>query len=122
MNEVDHTLENLLELHNQRIVIDDSLGLWVRFDVVRAASRAQSIRYSLTLHDKSNKRIMGFDNSHAIQYGAKKGVKAKRTFDHWHYDASDKGRPYEYLSAGKLMEDFWEEVDKRVNALKEGMK
>ncbi|KTD19257.1 hypothetical protein [Legionella israelensis] len=62
---------------------------------------------------------MGFDNSHEIEYGSKRGVRPKRTFDHWHYDESDRGRPYNYINAGKLLEDFWKEVDKRVDALKE---
>lgn len=61
---------------------------------------------------------MGFDNSHEIEYGGKRGVAPKRTYDHWHFDVKDEGRPYEYSNAGNLLEDFWKEVDKRVLALK----
>jgi hypothetical protein len=118
MKQEDYSLENLLELNGERIVIDESLGLWVKFEVIRTKSRAQGIKYSLTLHN-NNKRILGFDNSHEIEYGAKKGVSPKRTFDHMHYDENDRGRPYNYTTAGKLLEDFWKEVDKRIEALKE---
>ncbi|HAT2150952.1 TPA: hypothetical protein I8050_001010 [Legionella pneumophila] len=120
MKTTDHSLENLLELNGERIVIDDSLGLWVKFEVIKTTNRPQGIKYSLTLHDKTKKRIMGFDNSHEIEYGAKKAVSPKRTFDHWHYDENDQGRPYNYINAGQLLEDFWKEVDKRIEALKEG--
>lgn len=119
MKAMDHSLENLLELNGERIVIDESLGLWVKFEIIRTSNRQQGIKYSLTLHDKSKKRIMGFDNSHEIEYGAKRSVRAERVFDHWHYDENDRGRPYDYINAGKLLEDFWIEVSKRVETLKE---
>ncbi|EHL31799.1 hypothetical protein LDG_5962 [Legionella drancourtii LLAP12] len=57
-------------------------------------------------------------NSHEIKYGAKK-VSPERTFDHWHYDENDQGRPYNYTNAGQLLLDFWNEVDKRIETLKE---
>lgn len=119
MDTIDHTLENLLELNGERIIIDEALGLWVKFEVIKTSSRQQGIKYSLTLHDKSNNRILGFDNSHEIKYGAKKGVSPERTFDHWHYDENDRGRPYNYVNAGQLLYDFWNEVDKRLVTLKE---
>lgn len=116
---IDHSLENLLELNGERIIIDESLGLWVKFEIIKTPSRQQGVKYSLTLHDKYNKRILGFDNSHEIEFGGKKGVSPERTFDHWHYDENDQGRPYNYINAGQLLEDFWKEVDKRIKTLKE---
>lgn len=104
-------------LDGDRIVIDESLGLWVKFDV-RVSTRYQGVCYSLSLHDKHNARIMGFDNSHEIEYGGKRRVASKRTYDHWHFDANDEGWPYAYTSAANLLEDFWKEVDKRVLTLK----
>ena len=65
----------------------------MKFEVIKTQSRQQGIKYSLTLHDKSNNRILGFDNGHEIKYGAKKEVSPERTFDHWHYDENDRGRP-----------------------------
>ncbi len=119
MKAIDHTLENLLDLDGERIVVDDSLGLWVKFEIKETISRQQGIEYSLTLHNNNNKRIMGFDNSHEVEYGAKKGVGPKRAYDHWHFDEKDPGRPYQYSNAAQLIEDFWKEVDKRINAFKE---
>jgi hypothetical protein len=38
MNTIDHTLENLLELNGERIIIDEALGLWVKFEVIKTES------------------------------------------------------------------------------------
>ncbi len=117
----DKTLENLLNLDGDKFIIDEGLGLWVKFEVklTPISIRKHGIRYSLSLHNRNGKRIMGFDNAHEIEYGAKRMVASKRIFDHFHYDEKDKGRPYSYENAGKLLEDFWIEVEKRVKALKE---
>lgn len=120
----DKTLENLLDLDGMKMVIDDKLGLWIKFEVstTSISTRSSGVRYSLSLHDCSGQRILGFDNAHEIKYAAKRMVAPKRTFDHWHYDENDEGRPYHYINAGKLIEDFWIEVDKRINLLKENIK
>ena len=60
---------------------------------------------------------MGFDNAHAIEYGGRKGRAARRTHDHWHSDSTSKAKPYNYTTAGKLLEDFWIEVDKMLGKL-----
>jgi len=111
----DKTLDFLLDLDGQIIVINADIGLWVKFEAKHAPAtknRPHGIRYSLSLHDRHNRRIMGFDNAHAIEYGGKVNVAPKRTHYHWHKNASDQGRPYEYSNAGKLVEDFWSEVEK----------
>lgn len=117
MKHEDLEIENLLELDGARFVIDELLGLWVKFDikiVEKEISRPHGIRYSLSLHDRSNQRIMGFDNAHAIEYGKKNCVAPKRAFDHWHKKHNKNARPYLYESAGKLLEDFWTAVDEAV--------
>lgn len=115
----DQSLEYLLDLDGVRYVIDDDLGLWVKFDakIVSKNTRKQGIKYSLSLHDRNNKRIMGFDNAHEIQYRKKRNVAPLKTYDHWHFDGNDQGRPYCYKNAEKLMVDFWNEVDKKLNIL-----
>ncbi len=118
-------IENLLELDGVRYVIDERLGLWVKFETKKiqpTKDRPHGIRYSLTLHGRSNERIMGFDNAHAIEYGAKKNVAPKRTYDHWHRDGPDDGQPYGYQNAGKLIEDFWKAVETIVKKLEESNK
>lgn len=119
MKAIDHTLKYLLDLNGERIVVDESHGLWVKFEIKETLSREQGIRYSLTLHNKNNKRLIGFDNSHEIAYGAKKGVRPNRTYDHWHIDENDTGRPYRYTNAAQLIQDFWKEVDRILRRLGE---
>lgn len=116
---IDDTLEHLLAMDGTILVIDEKEGLWIKFEIKRVEKKAeipQGIRYSLTLHDKYNKRIMGFDNAHGIK---RKNKSANFTYDHWHRDELDKGRPYNYVNAAKLIEDFWIEVDKKLEMLKE---
>lgn len=112
----DETLEFLLDLHGECYVVDEALGLWVKFEAwkVPAENRKQGVRYSLSLHDRANQRIMGFDNAHVIEYDGKRYIPGKRTFDHCHFHEKDRGQPYFYQSAAKLLEDFWAEVDKKI--------
>ncbi len=112
-------LEYLLELDGTRLLIDEVLGLWVKFDIKQAVDRHNGIKYSLSLHNQSNERILGFDNAHAIEYRSKKHVAPQRIYDHWHKDNKDKGRPYNYVSAAKLLEDFWDSVDQIILDIKE---
>lgn len=122
MTQDEKLIENLLDLDGIRYVIDEKLGVWVKFEVkkvVHSNHRPHGIKYSLTLHDRTNKRIMGFDNSHAIEYGEKRNVAPKRTYDHWHRDGDDEGTPYGYINAGKLLDDFWKEVEKKLRKLQE---
>lgn len=77
MTEEDQTIETLLLLDGTRYVIDEILGLWVKFEAKKVSpttDRPHGIRYSLTLHDRTNERIIGFDNAHAIEYGGKQNV------------------------------------------------
>lgn len=114
MSREDKTIENLLELDGVRYIIDEHLGLWVKFEckkVEKSKDRPHGIRYSLTLHDRHNQRIMGFDNAHAVSHPSKKKIVSNKKYDHWHRDCNDSGRPYHYESAGKLIEDFWKEVE-----------
>lgn len=121
----DDSLENLLDLDGVRYVVNERLGLWVKFEARKIEpnqDRPHGVRYSLTLHDRYNKRIMGFDNAHAVEYGGKKNVSSKKMYDHWHRDQNDEGRPYNYKNAGKLIEDFWKEIEKILKRLEEESK
>jgi len=48
----DKTLENLLDLDGTKLVIDEGLGLWVKFEASRTSLsvRKHGVRYALTLH------------------------------------------------------------------------
>lgn len=110
-SKIDETLETLLELNGEVFPMDS--GYWTKFEVYRVAPDQhipQGIKYSLTLHDHSNKRILGFDNAHAVKPRRKKYGARKITWDHKHQQ--EKVLSYEYESAGQLLEDFWAEVEK----------
>jgi hypothetical protein len=71
------------------------------------------IRYSLTLHDPSNERILGFDNAHGVKPKKKKPKYTGRIkeFDHKHVDENDTGTTYEFESPEQLMIDFFDAAD-----------
>jgi hypothetical protein len=102
----DTSLDTLLDLHGQLLVVDEKGGRWVKFVVRRVPvtpQRPHGLDYSLTLHDASGERLVGFDNAHPIP-GSKAAVK-----DHKHRFRTVK--PYAYTDAATLLEDFWSEVD-----------
>lgn len=108
-------LEELLYLDGT--VISQTNGCWVKFEAKatkkKTAGRPHGIRYSLTLHTRNGKRILGYDNAHPIQ--EKKGKYAAirhSAYDHKHLHAEDKGQPYHFSNAQQLMMDFWKDVDK----------
>ena len=76
------------------------------------------ILYRLTLHDRYGKRIMGFDNAHAIRIGTRnKNGHHNKAYDHYHRYENDEGIPYRFINAYQLLEDFWLAVDKTLSML-----
>lgn len=67
----------------------------------------QGLDYALVLQDKREQRILGFDNSHALD-GAADG----EPFDHEHR-AGIAGRivPYKFSTAAQLISDFFDRCD-----------
>jgi len=58
----------------------------------------------------AGRRILGFDNAHqAPKLGAKYRT-LTQAVDHWHRTAGDRGRPYRFIDAETLVEDFFGEV------------
>lgn len=106
----DPGLETLLDLDGEVFMVGK--GYWTKFKACRveqSEQRPHGIRYSLTLHDRSNQRVLGFDNTHGVKPKRKKFGARKVTWDHKH--TGEKVEYYEFESAGQLMEDFWAEVD-----------
>jgi hypothetical protein len=69
----DPTLDLLLDLDGQVLVVDPDGGHWVRFVVTRVPASAEKplgLDYSLTLHGPDGERLVGFDNAHPV---ARKG-------------------------------------------------
>ncbi|MBO7411490.1 MAG: hypothetical protein J6T92_06145 [Ottowia sp.] len=112
--EYDAAVATLLELDGS--ILDQGGGYWIELHALRVAPSEHvphGIRYSLTLHEPYGRRILGYDNAHAIK-PPKKFKYAGRilTFDHMHRHASDKGVPYEFTTAQQLLEDFFADVDR----------
>lgn len=111
MKEQGLDLTTLLELDGIRYVIDASLGLWVKFEVKQVKvtkERPHGVKYSLTLHDRHNRRLIGFDNAHAVDV---RRNEESAPFDHWHRDAEDRGWPIHFIDPATLVSDFWRAVD-----------
>lgn len=103
--ERDPSLDALLDLDGQVLVVDSDARYWVRFVVQRipaTLNRPHGLNYTLTLHGLDGKRVAGFDNAHAIKGGT-------TVFDHRHRYKTV--RPYEYKDAATLLADFWALVD-----------
>lgn len=105
-----YDLETLLNLNGEIYPLEN--GCWTKFEACQVKSSTQlphGISYCLTFHDKNNRRIIGFDNAHAIKPKRKKYGARKVTWDHKHQ--LEKIFPYEFESASQLLEDFWEAVE-----------
>lgn len=108
----DAGLDTLLDLHGETLFVDDQ-GHWVKFVVVRTEvtpARPHGLSYSLTLHAPDGARLAGFDNAHPV--GERRGPGGRRRMERDHRHRLRTVRPYEYVDAAKLLEDFWREVDK----------
>jgi len=107
----DASLGILLDLDGEIFPMNN--GYWTKFETSRIRPTQQiphGIRYSLTLHDRNNTRVLGFDNAHAFKPKKKKYGARKITWDHKH--KMEKICVYEFESASQLLEDFWKAVEK----------
>ncbi|MES2662971.1 MAG: DUF6516 family protein [Pseudomonadota bacterium] len=118
--QIDHTLDTLLEMHDTVYAMEN--GYWMKFEAWRVEVTEMiphGIRYSLTLHDKYGKRMIGYDNSHSVKPPKKYTYAGQRlTYDHKHSHSLDKGVPYEFKDAAQLLADFFAEVDSVLKELK----
>ncbi len=113
MASYDHSLAYLLELDGEEIVYEGEYT--ARFKVTKveiSARKPHGIDYALTFHDPNGRRIMGYDNAHAVPYRSGRHVKRPSVRDHWHRDENDYGRPYEFTSTEKLITDFFDEIER----------
>ncbi len=81
-------LQALLDLAGS--IIDQGDGYWVKLEalsVLPTKAIPHGIRYALTLHEPYGKRILGYDNAHAVK------------------------PPKKYKFAGQRLSDFFAEVD-----------
>ncbi|MCY4148805.1 MAG: DUF6516 family protein [Gammaproteobacteria bacterium] len=110
----DPGLDVLLELNDTEYT--DESGYWYKIEAYRVdptKAIPHGIRYNLTLHNRSNQRIMGFDNAHAVKPRKRGKYKGRIVaYDHMHKSAADKGTAYAFSSAQQLIEDFFNEVNR----------
>ena len=113
MAKEDTGIATLIDLHDQ--IIDQGNGYWIKIEAWRVEPSAfvpHGIRYSLTLHEPYGKRILGYDNAHAVKPPKKfKFAGMRLPYDHKHRHVSDKGVPYSFADAHQLLIDFFQEVD-----------
>lgn len=108
----DRSLDTLLELDGQIMVVDSTGKHWVKFIVKKVApspERPHGLSYSLTLHDETGTRLVGFDNAHPVSTGSGPGKRTSKQHDHKHRIRTVKA--YEYTDAATLLTEFWAEVD-----------
>lgn len=95
-------------------------GYWTKIEVHKVKKDRNiphGISYSLTLHDRNNNRVVGFDNAHAHKFKPKKKKYGARKFFWDHKHELEKVSPYEFESPGQLIDDFWKAV-KKITKLK----
>lgn len=113
MGQEEFGIATLIDLHDQ--IIDQGNGYWIKIEAWRVEPNAfipHGIRYSLTLHEPYGKRILGYDNAHAVKPPKKfKFAGIRLPYDHKHRHVSDKGLPYAFEDAYQLLSDFFKEVD-----------
>jgi hypothetical protein len=103
----DHTLDVLLDLDGQVLVVDPDGGHWVRSVVTRVEAtpeKPHGLDYSLTLHEPDGERLVGFGSAHPVGRQRRGGPQ-----DHGHRLRTVK--PYDYQDAATLLADFWASVD-----------
>jgi len=109
----DAGLEALLDLDGHVFVVDANGQYWVRFVVHRVApspARPHGLDYSLSLHGPDGRRLIGFDNAHAVKESRGRRRTGQGPHDHRH--RLDRVRPYQFRDAVALVSDFWAEVDR----------
>lgn len=120
MRKNESGISALIDLHDQ--IIDQGNGYWIKIEAWRVEPSTfvpHGIRYSLTLHEPYGKRILGYDNAHAVKPPKKfKYAGMRLTYDHKHRHVSDQGVPYAFQDAYQLMTDFFSEVDRVLQEIK----
>jgi hypothetical protein len=110
---IDPALDVLLDFNG--VVLEQENGYQIKIEarlVDASVAIPHGIRYSLTLHDLYGKRIIGYDNAHAIKLPKNyKNAGRHLIFDHKHRHVSDRGVPYAFTTVQQLLNDFFADVN-----------
>ena len=91
-------------------------GYWATFRVSTvppSEERPHGLQYSLSLHDETDDRLLGYNNAHTVDVATGPARKSKRPKELDHINR--RGRypvPYKFSTPFKLLEDFFADVDK----------
>ena len=108
-------IDSLLALHGDRYFIDERGHFEAIFKITRVAvtpEKPHGINYSLVLLNAECKRVVCFDNAHAVSLGSGPGKKHVEQYDHKHI--GNRVTPYLFKDPYTLVADFWNEVDKLI--------
>lgn len=114
----DRSLCYLLDLDGETIML--AQGYWMKFVVTkvpRTTAKPHGIDYSLTLHAPDGERLFGIDNRHGVHPPGNRFKARPLAYDHEHRDETDSGRPYQYIGAAQLIEDFFAGCSRRLAGL-----
>ena len=114
----EHALEFLLDFDGRRHFYQG--GYWIKFEIRQGEASVQKphgLSYSFTLHKPNGARLLGFDNAHGVPAEGSRFKKRAMATDHWHRTEKDPGRPYAFKSAEKLLDDFFDEVERVLEEL-----
>ncbi len=112
--EIKLGLNYLLELDGEIFPMDN--GYWTKIEAQEVKSSdniPHGIKYSLTLHDQNNRRIIGYDHAHGVKPNKEKFESRKIEWDHKH--EKNRVKSYEFESAEQLLDDFWNSVNKIID-------
>jgi hypothetical protein len=82
----------------------------------RTPERPHGINYALVLRPKrGGPPWVRFDNAHGVADGGRGYRRRRIVCDHWHRTARDNGRPYDFTTAARLLDDFWREAKRTLD-------
>lgn len=114
----EHSLEFLLDYDGREHVLVNGYFLKFKVKQVEKSKRVpHGLSYSFTFHAPNGKRLLGFDNAHAVPTQGNHFVERPMAADHWHRTHDDRGRPYRFESAEKLTVGFFNEVERKLDEL-----
>ena len=105
MTDIDYELEFLISLDGSEFRLATDYMVKIEARAVEATKhRPHGVKYSLTLHDPTGRRIYGMDNAH--------GVRRRTEHDHRHVYGRRQMVGYAYRGPSELLADFYREVER----------
>ena len=109
MKQPDPALEYLLDLDGEAFAVSERYFVSIKAQRVKAKPEIpHGVKYAINLFDKDKNRIIGLDNAH--------GYKEHRRMEWDHVHKKERVLAYQFESAGKLLEDFWDLVNQFLEA------